>query len=88
MIIFWSFWIIVIIVGILFGCVILFVWCLKDKMGVEEGVDMGYEYDGICELNNLLLKWWIYLFIGIFIFVVIYLIFYLGLGSFKGIFGW
>ncbi|MDF4536479.1 cbb3-type cytochrome c oxidase N-terminal domain-containing protein, partial [Vibrio parahaemolyticus] len=53
---FWSLWIIVITVGTLLGCAILLVWCLKDKMGVEEGVDMGHEYDGIRELNNPLPK--------------------------------
>lgn len=85
---FWSLWIIVITVGTLLGCAILLVWCLKDKMGVEEGVDMGHEYDGIRELNNPLPKWWTYLFIGTFIFAAIYLTLYPGLGSFKGILGW
>ncbi|WP_330142008.1 cbb3-type cytochrome c oxidase N-terminal domain-containing protein, partial [Vibrio harveyi] len=49
---FWSLWIIVITVGTLVGCAILLTWCAKDKMGVEEGEDMGHEYDGIRELNN------------------------------------
>ena len=65
---FWSLWIIIITVGTLVGCAALLVWCLKDKMGVEEGADMGHEYDGIRELNNPLPKWWTYLFVGTFIF--------------------
>ncbi len=85
---FWSLWIIVITVGTLLGCAILLVWCLKDKMGVEEGADMGHEYDGIREINNPLPKWWTYLFVSTFIFAAIYLTLYPGLGNFKGVLGW
>lgn len=85
---FWSLWITVITLGTLFGCAFLLFWCLKDKMGVEEGVDMGHEYDGIREINNPLPKWWTYLFIGTFVFAAIYLTLYPGLGSYKGVLGW
>ncbi|QSA19678.1 cytochrome-c oxidase, cbb3-type subunit III [Vibrio furnissii] len=85
---FWSLWITVITLGTLFGCAFLLFWCLKDKMGVEEGVDMGHEYDGIREINNPLPKWWTYLFVSTFIFAAIYLTLYPGLGNFKGVLGW
>ncbi len=85
---FWSLWIIVITVGTLVGCAVILTWCAKDKMGVEEGADMGHEYDGIRELNNPLPKWWTYLFIGTFIFAAIYLALYPGLGNYKGLLGW
>lgn len=85
---FWSLWISIITIGTLVGCAVLLFWCLKDKMGVEEGEDMGHEYDGIRELNNPLPKWWTYLFIGTFIFAAIYLTLYPGLGNFKGLLGW
>lgn len=85
---FWSLWIIVITVGTLLGCAIVLVWCLKDKMGVEEGSDMGHEYDGIRELNNPLPKWWTYLFVSTFVFAAVYLTLYPGLGNFKGVLGW
>lgn len=85
---FWSLWIIIITVGTLLGCAALLYWCLKDTMGVEEGADMGHEYDGIRELNNPLPKWWTYLFVGTFIFAAIYLTLYPGLGSFQGVLGW
>ncbi|GAA5644750.1 MULTISPECIES: cytochrome-c oxidase, cbb3-type subunit III [Vibrio] len=85
---FWSLWIIIITVGTLVGCAALLFWCLKDKMGVEEGDDMGHEYDGIRELNNPLPKWWSYLFVSTFIFAAVYLTLYPGLGSFKGVLGW
>ncbi|KII79332.1 cytochrome-c oxidase, cbb3-type subunit III [Vibrio renipiscarius] len=85
---FWSLWIIIITVGTLIGCAAVLYWCLKDKMGVEEGADMGHEYDGIRELNNPLPKWWTYLFVSTFVFAAIYLALYPGLGSFKGLLGW
>ncbi len=85
---FWSLWIIVITLGTLAGCAILLVWCAKDKMGVEEGDDMGHEYDGIRELNNPLPKWWTYLFVGTFAFAAVYLALFPGLGNFKGLLGW
>ncbi|NLS12570.1 cytochrome-c oxidase, cbb3-type subunit III [Vibrio sp. SM6] len=85
---FWSLWIIVITVGTLLGCAFLLYWCATDKMGVEEGADMGHEYDGIRELNNPLPKWWLYLFIGTFAIAAIYLALYPGLGNFKGLIGW
>jgi cytochrome c oxidase cbb3-type subunit 3 len=85
---FWSLWIIVITVGTLVGCAILLTWCAKDKMGVEEGEDMGHEYDGIRELNNPLPKWWTYLFVSTFVFAAVYLALFPGLGSFKGLLNW
>ncbi|MGR5175199.1 cytochrome-c oxidase, cbb3-type subunit III [Vibrio mediterranei] len=85
---FWSLWIIVITVGTLVGCAAILYWCVRDKMGVEDGADMGHEYDGIRELNNPLPKWWTYLFVGTFIFAAIYLAMYPGLGNFKGFLGW
>ncbi|HHP0449845.1 cytochrome-c oxidase, cbb3-type subunit III [Vibrio harveyi] len=85
---FWSLWIIVITIGTLVGCAILLTWCAKDKMGVEEGEDMGHEYDGIRELNNPLPKWWTYLFVSTFVFAAVYLTLFPGLGSFKGVLNW
>lgn len=85
---FWSLWIIVITVGTLVGCAVLLTWCAKDKMGVEEGEDMGHEYDGIRELNNPLPKWWTYLFVSTFVFAAVYLTLFPGLGSFKGVLNW
>lgn len=85
---FWSIWISVITIGTLVGCAALLYWCVKDKMGVEEGEDMGHEYDGIRELNNPLPKWWTYLFISTFIFSAVYLVLYPGLGNFAGVLGW
>ncbi len=85
---FWSVWITVITLGTIFGIAAILIWCLKDKMGVEEGEDMGHEYDGIRELNNPLPKWWTYLFFSAFLFSAVYLALFPGLGNFPGLLGW
>lgn len=85
---FWSVWITVITLGTIFGIAAILIWCLKDKMGVEEGADMGHEYDGIRELNNPLPKWWTYLFFSTFIFAAVYLALFPGLGNYPGLLGW
>ncbi|MGF1741436.1 cytochrome-c oxidase, cbb3-type subunit III [Vibrio profundum] len=85
---FWSIWITVITVGTLIGCALLLRWCSSNNTSVEEGQDMGHEYDGIRELNNPLPKWWAYMFVVTLIFAVLYLALYPGLGSFKGLLGW
>ncbi|KAB2824707.1 cytochrome-c oxidase, cbb3-type subunit III [Aliivibrio finisterrensis] len=85
---FWSLWISIISIGTLIGCGLLLRFCLKNTPGIEEGEDMGHEYDGIRELNNPLPKWWTYMFWATIAFAVIYLILYPGLGNFKGVLGW
>ncbi|GAB6262005.1 cytochrome-c oxidase, cbb3-type subunit III [Photobacterium sp. 53610] len=85
---FWSIWVSVITLGTLAAMAGLLIWCSRDKMGVEEGEDMGHEYDGIREINNPLPKWWSYMFWGTIIFSLAYLALYPGLGNFKGLFGW
>ncbi|MCL4123220.1 UNVERIFIED_CONTAM: hypothetical protein GTU68_017412 [Idotea baltica] len=85
---FWSLWISVITIGTLIGCGLLLRFCLKNTTGVEEGEDMGHEYDGIRELNNPLPKWWSYMFWATIVFAIVYLILYPGLGNFKGVLGW
>jgi len=85
---FWSIWITVIALGSLIGAFVLLRWCMKDKMGVEEGESMGHKFDGIEELNNPLPKWWSYMFILTVVFALVYLALYPGLGNFGGLLGW
>ncbi len=85
---FWSIWITVITLGSLFGCAVLLIWCTRDKLGVEEGADMGHEYDGIRELNNPLPKWWSYMFWATLVFGLAYLFLFPGLGNWSGFLGW
>ncbi|ENY71043.1 cytochrome-c oxidase, cbb3-type subunit III [Aeromonas diversa] len=83
-----SIFVTVITLGTIAGCFALLWWCLKDKMGVEEGQPMGHAFDGIEEINNPLPKWWTYLFIIMIVFGLIYLASYPGLGNWKGLLGW
>ncbi|SET81648.1 cytochrome-c oxidase, cbb3-type subunit III [Thalassotalea agarivorans] len=85
---FWSIWITVLTLGTLIGCVVLLRWCLKNFTDVPEGESMGHEFDGIEELNNPLPKWWSTFFLLTVIWGFAYLLFYPGLGNWKGLFGW
>lgn len=88
---FWSLWIIVLTLI----CLALLVWVLfaNRKVAVrdDESPDnrtTGHVYDGIEEYDNPLPRWWFQLFVGTLIFGALYLIWYPGLGAFKGIGGW
>ncbi len=59
----------------------------KNYTGVEEGEEMGHEFDGIKELNNPLPKWWRNMYWATGIWAIFYLALYPGLGSFEGLFG-
>ncbi len=85
---FWSIWISVLTLGTLVGCYLLLRWCLKNFAGVKEGESMGHSFDGIEELNNPLPKWWSTFFLLTIIWGFGYLLFYPGLGNWKGLFGW
>ncbi|SDJ27661.1 cytochrome c oxidase cbb3-type subunit 3 [Ferrimonas sediminum] len=85
---FWSTFITVITLGVIFGCLAILIWCIKDKMGVEEGEGMGHTFDGIEEVNNPLPKWWSYMFVFTIVFGLGYLAAYPGLGNWKGFLGW
>lgn len=51
---------------------------------VEDGTT-GHYWDGnLCEMNNPLPRWWVWMFIGTIIFGIGYLIIYPGLGSYQG----
>lgn len=52
------------------------------------GKTTGHNYDGIEEFDNPLPAWWYWWFILTIVFALGYLIYYPGLGNFKGISGW
>lgn len=88
---FWSAWIIILTVV----CLALVTWVLfaNRKVAVSddetpENRTTGHVYDGIEEYDNPLPRWWFQMFVGSLIFAIGYLIYYPGLGSFKGIGGW
>ena len=86
---FWSYWVSIITLGSIFGCVWLLYATRKSQTSDTETEEkMGHSFDGIEEYDNPLPKWWMYMFIGTIIFGLAYFIFYPGLGNFKGILDW
>ncbi len=86
---FWSAWVTVITLAVIFGCTLLLFQTRKSEM-FKESTDetVGHVYDGIEEYDNPLPRWWFQLFVGTVIFGLIYLVLYPGLGNFKGLLGW
>lgn len=85
---FWHFWIIILTAAAL----VLVTWILvsnrtREGSSHDDGTT-GHEYDGITELENPLPAWWYYLFLGSVIWAVGYLVFFPGMGQYKGLLGW
>jgi len=86
---FWSWFIIVLIVLNVGGCVWLLRVTGKRRTDQVAGAQTGHVWDGdLREYNNPLPKWWINLFYLTIIFTIGYLVWYPGLGRFEGIGGW
>lgn len=86
---FWSAWIIVIVLGSIFGSWwLLYATRKSQTTNSETEQTMGHAFDGIEEYDNPLPKWWFYMFVATIIFALVYLALYPGLGSYKGLLGW
>ena len=86
---FWSAWISIITLGVIFGCTALLLKTRKGEVfkdATEETT--GHTFDGIEELDNPLPRWWFQLFMGTVVFALVYLVLYPGLGNFKGVLNW
>lgn len=84
---FWSFW----IISLTSTCIIGVTWILLANRSVdknENGNTTGHVYDGIEEYDNPLPLWWFNLFLGTVTFAIVYLIFYPGMGNYKGYLNW
>ena len=82
---FWSLFIVVIVVGMMLGCL----WLLFSQSRGSPGETTGHVWDDdLREYNNPLPRWWLNLFILSIVFGVGYLALFPGLGSFGGKLGW
>lgn len=89
---FWSLWIAGLTITNLILVGIIFYFCNnndKTDSGTPEGEAIDHVYDDdIYEFNNPLPTWWTYLFKGMFVVTILYLILYPGLTYFGNIFQW
>lgn len=82
----WSWYIIILTVANVLGCLWLIRWTTKRRPGeANQGDVTGHTWDNdLQEYNNPLPRWWLWLFYLTMIFAAIYLTFYPGLGSYAG----
>lgn len=84
----WLFFVIILMVVGLVGCLWLLFVVVCCKVMVNDN-SIGYVWDeDLCEFNNLLLCWWMIFFVLIIFCGGVYFFLYLGLGSNVGSFGW
>ncbi|MFN2288494.1 MAG: cytochrome-c oxidase, cbb3-type subunit III [Chromatocurvus sp.] len=84
---FWSNWVIVLTVITIVG--ISWILVANRKRPQEEADQTtGHSYDGIEEYDNPLPAWWFAMFVITIVWGIGYLIFYPGMGNFKGVLGW
>ncbi|SIS62015.1 cytochrome-c oxidase, cbb3-type subunit III [Neptunomonas antarctica] len=86
---FWSAWVTIITLAVIFGCTWLLLQTRKSEPYKEETEKtVGHEFDGIAEYDNPLPKWWFQMFMATIVFGLVYLALYPGLGNWKGLLGW
>jgi cytochrome c oxidase cbb3-type subunit 3 len=84
---FWGWFISIITVVSIVGCLWLIRWTSKKAPGEEDTT--GHVWDGdLKELNNPLPRWWLWTFYLTIAFAVAYLVIYPGMGKFGGTSGW
>jgi len=82
-------WSIFIVAGTLFSLIWALWLLLSNRSKSTPTVETtGHEFDGITEYDNPLPMWWVGLFIATIVFAAGYLVYYPGLGNFKGLGRW
>jgi cytochrome c oxidase cbb3-type subunit 3 len=85
----WSWFIIVLTVANILGCVWLLAWTRRRRDDQPEGETTGHVWDGdLVEGNKPMPRWWINLFYITIVWAFVYLLWYPGLGAFAGVGGW
>jgi len=81
---FWSIYITILTVGTMLTLAWLIFATRKGQRPDTTDQTMGHSFDGIEEYDNPLPRWWFLLFVGTLVFGALYLVFYPGLGNWKG----
>ena len=85
----WGFYIAILTIANILGCVWLLWWTAKKRPGDRAETDTtGHAWDGITEWNKPLPRWWLNLFYITVVFALVYLALYPGLGIYAGTKGW
>ena len=85
----WSWYVIALVVLNIAGCVWLLWWTGKRRPGDPAPTQTSHVWDGdLTEYNQPMPRWWINLFYITIVFSIGYLVYYPGMGSFKGTSGW
>lgn len=77
-----------VIIGTLGSLAVFTALLLLNRKTKNPGQTTGHEFDGIEEYDNPLPAWWFWGFLISIVFALGYLIYYPGLGNFKGLSGW
>lgn len=86
----WSWYIIILTLANVLGCIWLIRWTSKPVAGeVKSGEVTGHTWDdNLQEFNNPLPRWWLWMFYITIVFGLVYFVLYPALGNFKGMLGW
>lgn len=85
----WSWYVIVLVVINLLGCVWLLRWTGRRRPGDPKPEDTSHWWDGdITEYNKPMPRWWLGLFYITVVFAVGYLVYYPGMGAWAGTSAW
>jgi cytochrome c oxidase cbb3-type subunit 3 len=85
----WSWFVVVLTLGNIAGALWLLLTTSRAKGAGSSAETTGHRWDGdLTELNRPLPRWWYYLFLLSCAWGLAYLVFYPGLGNFRGVLGW
>ena len=86
----WSWYVIILTLANVLGCIWLIRWTSKPVKGEAKTGDVtGHTWDEtLQEYNNPLPRWWLWMFYITIVFGLVYFALYPALGNYKGAFGW
>ena len=88
---FWSWFVTIVTLANILGCLWLIRWTAKPRAGeAPVGETTGHTWDEgtLADLNNPMPRWWLWMFYGTIVFGLVYLALYPGLGNYRGLLGW
>jgi cytochrome c oxidase cbb3-type subunit 3 len=86
---FWSLYVAGITLAGIVACLLLLWITARKKVAARADNTTGHVWDeDLTEMNNPMPRWWMWLFVLTIVFSLGYLVFYPGLGTYRGEFGW